>query len=180
MDGASCAVDPRRRVRFRPRARQDGRRETGAHVVAADAELMRRALAQGETARRRTAPNPWVGAVVVRDGEVVGEGATQEPGGAHAEVVALRGAGEQAKGATLYTTLEPCPHHGRTPPCVLALVDAGITRVVVALEDPDPQVAGRGIAQLRDQGVTVDVRVGGDDAARSLAPYLLHRRLGRA
>src|SRR4051794_28600287 len=180
MDGAPRAVDPRPRVRFRPRAREDGRRETGAHVVAADAELMRRALAHGETARRRTAPNPWVGVVIVRDGDVVGEGATEAPGGAHAEVVALRAAGQQARGATLYTTLVPCPHHGRTPPCVNAVVDAGIARVVVALEDPDPQVGGRGIAQLRDQGITVDVGVGGDDAARSLAPYLLHRRLGRA
>src|SRR5436190_20958410 len=180
MDGASCAVDPRRRVRFRPRVRQDGRRETGAHVVAADAELMRRALAQGDTARRRTAPNPWVGAVVVRDGEVVGEGATQPPGGAHAEVVALRDAGDRARGATVYTTLEPCAHHGRTPPCVLALADAGVTRVVIALEDPDPLVASQGIAQLRERGITVDVGLGGEVAARALAPYLLHRRLGRA
>src|SRR4051794_4261143 len=141
---------------------------------------MRRALAQGETARRRTAPNPWVGAVVVRDGEVVGEGATEAPGGAHAELAALRAARERARGATVYTTLEPCAHQGRTPPCVGALVEAGVARVVVALEDPDAQVAGRGIAQLRDHGITVDIGVGADDAVRSLAPYLLHRRLGRA
>ena len=142
--------------------------------------FMDRALARGETARRRTAPNPWVGAVVVRDGEVVGQGATQAPGGAHAEVEALREAGERARGATVYTTLEPCAHDGRTGPCVVALAEAGVTRVVVALEDPDPQVAGRGIAQLRDLGVTVDVGIGADAAARSLAPYLVHRRLGRA
>jgi diaminohydroxyphosphoribosylaminopyrimidine deaminase/5-amino-6-(5-phosphoribosylamino)uracil reductase len=116
----------------------------------------------------------------VRDGEVVGEGATQAPGGAHAEVEALRSAGERARGATVYATLEPCSHQGRTGPCVAALVDAGVARVVVALEDPDPQVAGRGIAQLREHGVTVDVGIGADSAARSLAPYLLHRRLGRA
>ena len=148
--------------------------------MAADAELMRRALAQGDTARRRTAPNPWVGAVVVRDGEVVGEGATQPPGGAHAEVEALRAAGDRARGATVFTTLEPCSHQGRTAPCVGALVEAGVSRVVVALEDPDPNVAGSGVAQLRDLGLTVDVGVGADAAARSLAPYLLHRRLGRA
>jgi diaminohydroxyphosphoribosylaminopyrimidine deaminase/5-amino-6-(5-phosphoribosylamino)uracil reductase len=148
--------------------------------VATDTELMDRALARGETARRRTAPNPWVGAVVVRDGEIVGQGATQPPGGAHAEVEALREAGDRARGATVYTTLEPCAHHGRTGPCVVVLAEAGVTRVVVALEDPDPQVAGRGVAQLRDLGVTVDVGTGADAAARSLAPYLVHRRLGRA
>jgi diaminohydroxyphosphoribosylaminopyrimidine deaminase/5-amino-6-(5-phosphoribosylamino)uracil reductase len=145
-----------------------------------DGAFMDRALARGETARRRTAPNPWVGAVVVRAGEVVGHGATQAPGGAHAEIEALREAGGRARGATVYTTLEPCAHHGRTGPCVVALAESGITRVVVALEDPDPQVAGRGIAQLRDLGVTVDVGIGAAAAARSLAPYLVHRRLGRA
>ncbi len=148
--------------------------------MAADTELMQRALARGETARRRTAPNPWVGAVVVRDGEVVGEGATQPPGGAHAEIEALRAAGDRARGATVYTTLEPCSHQGRTGPCVVALAEAGVTRVVIALEDPDPQVAGQGLAQLRDRGITVDVGVGAEAAARSLAPYLAHRRFGRA
>jgi diaminohydroxyphosphoribosylaminopyrimidine deaminase/5-amino-6-(5-phosphoribosylamino)uracil reductase len=148
--------------------------------VAADTELMRRALAQGDTARRRTAPNPWVGAVLVRDGEVIGEGATRPPGGAHAEIEALRAAGDRARGATVFTTLEPCSHHGRTPPCVDALIEAGVTRVVIALEDPDPHVAGRGIASLRARGVKVDVGIGAETAARNLAPYLLHRRLGRA
>jgi diaminohydroxyphosphoribosylaminopyrimidine deaminase/5-amino-6-(5-phosphoribosylamino)uracil reductase len=145
-----------------------------------DRAFMDRARARGETARRRTAPNPWVGALVVRDGEIVGQGATQPPGSAHAEIEALREAGERARGATVYTTLEPCAHDGRTGPCVVALAAAGVTRVVVALEDPDPQVTGRGIAQLRDLGVTVDVGIGADTVARSLAPYLLQRRLGRA
>jgi diaminohydroxyphosphoribosylaminopyrimidine deaminase/5-amino-6-(5-phosphoribosylamino)uracil reductase len=145
-----------------------------------DRAFMDRALARGETARRRTAPNPWVGAIVVRDGEIVGQGATQPPGGAHAEIEALREAGDRARGATVFTTLEPCAHQGRTGPCVVALADAGVARVVVALEDPDPHVAGRGVAQLRDVGVTVDVGIGAEAAARSLAPYLLHRRLGRA
>jgi diaminohydroxyphosphoribosylaminopyrimidine deaminase/5-amino-6-(5-phosphoribosylamino)uracil reductase len=145
-----------------------------------DRAFMDRALSRGDIARRRSAPNPWVGAVVVRDGEVVGQGATQPPGGAHAEIEALREAGELARGATVYTTLEPCAHHGRTGPCAVALAEAGVARVVVALEDPDPQVAGRGVAHLRDRGVTVDVGAGAEAAARSLAPYLVHRRLGRA
>ena len=141
---------------------------------------MDRALTRGETARRRTAPNPWVGAIVVRDGEIVGQGATQPPGGAHAEIEALREAGDRARGATVYTTLEPCSHQGRTGPCVVALAEAGVGRVVVALEDPDPLVAGRGVAQLRELGITVDVGIGTEAAGRALAPYLLHRRAGRA
>jgi diaminohydroxyphosphoribosylaminopyrimidine deaminase/5-amino-6-(5-phosphoribosylamino)uracil reductase len=141
---------------------------------------MRRAVGVAGTARRRAAPNPWVGCVIVRDGQVVGEGATEAPAGAHAEVGALRRAGDRARRATAYTTLEPCAHHGRTPPCTDALLAAGIARVVVALVDPDPQVAGAGIAQLREQGVAVDVGVGEDDARRSLAPYLVHRAEGRS
>ena len=144
-----------------------------------DAELMRRALALAAGARRRTPPNPWVGCVVARDGEIVGEGATQPPGGPHAEVEALREAGERARGATAYVTLEPCSHHGRTPPCVEALLGAGIARAVVALEDPDPQVRGTGIAGLRARGVTVDLGIERDDAVRLLAPYLTHREFGR-
>ncbi len=147
-----------------------------------DDEAMERALRLAATARRRTAPNPWVGAVLVRDGEVVGEGATQPPGGDHAEIQALRAAGERARGATAYVTLEPCAHHGRTGPCADALVAAGIARVVVALEDADERVAGRGIARLRDAGVAVDLAPDGHrrDAAELLAPYLHHRRTGRA
>jgi diaminohydroxyphosphoribosylaminopyrimidine deaminase/5-amino-6-(5-phosphoribosylamino)uracil reductase len=147
--------------------------------VDTDAELMRRALALAETARRRTPPNPWVGAVLVRDGTVVGVGATQPPGGPHAEVGALRAAGDRAHGATAYVTLEPCSHHGRTPPCADALIEAGVARVVVALQDPDHHVAGQGIASLREHGITVDVGTEGEAAARLLAPYLVHRALGR-
>ena len=116
---------------------------------------MERALALAAAARRRTAPNPWVGCVLVRDGVAVGEGATQPPGGAHAEIEALHAAGDQARGATVYVTLEPCAHHGRTGPCADALVAAGVRRVVVAIEDPDRRVAGAGIQRLRDAGVTV-------------------------
>jgi diaminohydroxyphosphoribosylaminopyrimidine deaminase/5-amino-6-(5-phosphoribosylamino)uracil reductase len=141
---------------------------------------MQRAIELARGVRRGTAPNPWVGAVVVRDGAVVGEGATSPPGGPHAEVHALRAAGGAAAGATVYVTLEPCSHHGRTPPCAEGLVDAGVARVVVAMEDPDPRVAGRGIAALRDAGVRVDVGVGAAEAARLLAPYAHHRRTGRA
>lgn len=141
---------------------------------------MRLALAQGLTARGRTAPNPWVGCVVVRDGEVVGAGATQQPGGPHAEVEALAAAGDRAQGASVYVTLEPCNHHGRTAPCVGALVAAGVARVVVALVDPDPLVAGTGIAALRARGVRVDVGVGAAEASDDLAAYLVHRREHRA
>src|SRR5215211_5822293 len=141
---------------------------------------MARAVALAAGVRRRTAPNPWVGAVVARDGVVVGEGATEPPGGPHAEVVALRAAREAARGATVYVTLEPCVHHGRTPPCGDALIAAGVARVVVAAEDPDPRVAGEGIARLRAAGIDVTRGPRADAVVRQLAPYLHHRRTGRA
>jgi diaminohydroxyphosphoribosylaminopyrimidine deaminase/5-amino-6-(5-phosphoribosylamino)uracil reductase len=145
-----------------------------------DDQAMEQALDAGAAARRRTAPNPWVGCVIVRDGEVVGRGATEPPGGAHAEIVALRAAGERARGATAYVTLEPCSHHGRTPPCADALIDAGVSRVAVALEDPDPLVDCGGIHRLQNAGVDVTRFVGRDRAEHDLAPYLHHRRSGRA
>ncbi|HEX2738492.1 MAG TPA: bifunctional diaminohydroxyphosphoribosylaminopyrimidine deaminase/5-amino-6-(5-phosphoribosylamino)uracil reductase RibD [Acidimicrobiia bacterium] len=141
---------------------------------------MDRALELGESARRHSPPNPWVGCVIVGDGAVVGEGATMPPGGPHAEIVALERAGSRARGATAFVTLEPCAHHGRTPPCADALVDAGLARVVIALEDPDPRVAGAGAARLRDHGIAVEIGAGADRARESLAPYLHHRRTGRA
>jgi diaminohydroxyphosphoribosylaminopyrimidine deaminase/5-amino-6-(5-phosphoribosylamino)uracil reductase len=118
--------------------------------------------------------------VLLRDGEIVGEGFHERSGAPHAEVVALAAAGERARGATAIVTLEPCSHTGRTAPCADALLSAGVSRIVVALEDPDDRVRGTGIAKLRDRGVTVDVGVGAVAAARSLAPYLHHRRTGRA
>jgi diaminohydroxyphosphoribosylaminopyrimidine deaminase/5-amino-6-(5-phosphoribosylamino)uracil reductase len=145
-----------------------------------DDELMARALELGRQVRRLTAPNPWVGSVVARDGVVIGEGATEPPGGRHAEVVALAAAGERARGATVYTTLEPCVHHGRTGPCVDALAAAGVARVVSAIEDPDPHVSGRGHASLRIAGVTVDVGVRAREATTLLGPYIVHRRDGRS
>jgi diaminohydroxyphosphoribosylaminopyrimidine deaminase/5-amino-6-(5-phosphoribosylamino)uracil reductase len=145
-----------------------------------DTELMARAIAVSERGRRTAPPNPWVGCVVARDGTIVGEGFHVRRGEAHAEVAALAVTGDRARGATAYVTLEPCAHTHRTGPCAGALVDAGVARVVVAVEDPDPQVRGRGFAYLREHGVDVDVGVGAADARRSLAPYLHHRRTGRA
>ena len=139
---------------------------------------MARAVALGDAVRAATSPNPWVGAVLVSaDGQVF-EGATQPPGGPHAEAAALRAAGDAAEGATLYVTLEPCSHHGRTPPCADALVDAGVGRVVVAVEDPDPHVAGRGLARLREAGIQVEVGLGAGTVREQLAPYLKHRTTG--
>jgi diaminohydroxyphosphoribosylaminopyrimidine deaminase/5-amino-6-(5-phosphoribosylamino)uracil reductase len=140
---------------------------------------MDRALEVAATARRHAPPWPWVGCVVVRDGAVVGAGATGPfPVGPHAEPAALAEAGARARGATAYVTLEPCAHHGNTPPCTEALVAAGVRRVVVALGDPDPLVAGRGLDRLRAAGVEVVVGVGADAARRQLAPYLHQRRHG--
>jgi diaminohydroxyphosphoribosylaminopyrimidine deaminase/5-amino-6-(5-phosphoribosylamino)uracil reductase len=140
---------------------------------------MGEAVALAATARTRTSPNPWVGCVVVsEDGRAFG-GATEPPGGPHAERVALAAAGPAARGSTVYVTLEPCDHHGRTPPCTDALVAAGVRRVVVAVVDPDPQVAGTGIARLRAAGVEVAVGVGAEAVSAQLAPYLHHRRTGR-
>ena len=142
-------------------------------------EHMARAVALADGVRTRTSPNPWVGSVLVADDGRTFEGATEPPGGPHAEVLSLRAAGEAARGGTLYVTLEPCAHHGRTPPCTDAIVDAGVTRVVVAVEDPDPHVRGRGIGRLRDADVVVDVGEGASEVTAQLAPYLKHRRTGR-
>ncbi|NWC07795.1 bifunctional diaminohydroxyphosphoribosylaminopyrimidine deaminase/5-amino-6-(5-phosphoribosylamino)uracil reductase RibD [Pseudomonas agarici] len=120
-----------------------------------DAHYMARALELARKGRYSTHPNPRVGCVIVRDGEVVGEGWHVRAGEPHAEVHALREAGENARGATAYVTLEPCSHFGRTPPCADALVKAGVGRVVAAMQDPNPQVAGRGLKHLADAGVTV-------------------------
>lgn len=144
-----------------------------------DVEAMDRAIRLGATVRRSTSPNPWVGCVIVATDGTVFEGATRPPGGPHAEAVALAAAGDRARGATVYTTLEPCSHHGRTPPCAHSLVAAEVERVVVAVTDPDPRVAGTGVTVLRDAGVAVEVGLAAVEVERQLAPYLHHRRTGR-
>lgn len=143
-----------------------------------DERWMDAALRQARRALGSSSPNPAVGAVVVRDGVKVGEGHTQPPGGPHAEVVALREAGDRARGATLYVTLEPCAHHGRTPPCTDAVLRAGIARVVAAMEDPHHIVAGRGFATLRASGIAVDVGVREERARAHLEAYIKHVRTG--
>jgi diaminohydroxyphosphoribosylaminopyrimidine deaminase/5-amino-6-(5-phosphoribosylamino)uracil reductase len=140
---------------------------------------MRRALDLAERGRGSTSPNPMVGAVLVRDGQVVGEGFHRAAGEPHAEAVALARAGDRAAGSTCYVTLEPCAHHGRTPPCAAALIAAGVARVVVAIEDPDPNVRGQGFARLRAAGVGVEVGLAAAAAEAQNAAFLLHRRQGR-
>jgi diaminohydroxyphosphoribosylaminopyrimidine deaminase/5-amino-6-(5-phosphoribosylamino)uracil reductase len=148
----------------------------GGRPVTTDELLMGRAMELAATVRMATSPNPWVGSVVAPGGF---EGATRPPGGPHAEVVALEAAGQAARGATLYATLEPCVHTGRTPPCVDRIVDAGIARVVVGVEDPDGRVRGNGIRALRAAGLTVDVGVCAEEVRAQLAPYIKHRTTGR-
>jgi len=140
---------------------------------------MAAAVALGEQGRLTAAPNPWVGCVLVRDGEIVGRGFHRAAGEPHAEALAISEAGDRARGATAVVTLEPCTHFGRTPPCAPALVEAGVARVVVAVLDPDPRVSGRGVEELRAAGVVVDVGMGAAEAEASLRPYLHHRRTGR-
>ena len=140
---------------------------------------MRAAIEAAAAVRTTTSPNPWVGAVVVDDAGIIARGATQPPGGQHAEREALRLAGPAAAGATLVTTLEPCNHTGRTPPCTEAIIAAGIRRVVIGIEDPDPLVGGQGISALRAAGIDVTVGVEADAVTAQLTPYLTHRRTGR-
>jgi diaminohydroxyphosphoribosylaminopyrimidine deaminase / 5-amino-6-(5-phosphoribosylamino)uracil reductase len=138
---------------------------------AADLRFMQLALALGRRGQGRTWPNPAVGAVLVKDGIVVGRGWTQPGGRPHAEPEALRRAGEAARGATLYVTLEPCSHFGRSPPCADAIIAAGVARVVSAIEDPNPEVAGQGHARLRAAGIAVDIGLCGHEAARDHAGH---------
>ncbi|WP_117194118.1 bifunctional diaminohydroxyphosphoribosylaminopyrimidine deaminase/5-amino-6-(5-phosphoribosylamino)uracil reductase RibD [Rhizobium terrae] len=147
--------------------------------AADDRRFMARAL---ELSRRHTGltlTNPSVGCVIVKDGEVVGEAVTASGGRPHAETQALDMAGEKARGATVYVTLEPCSHYGRTPPCANALVEAGVARVVMCLTDPDPRVSGRGIAILRDAGIAVETGLMEEEGRRALAGYLTRQTKGR-
>src|SRR5690349_20154067 len=138
-------------------------------MAVTDAELMQRALDLG--AQGDPSPNPHVGAVVVKDGVIVGEAFHAEVGGAHAEIIALQAAGDNARGSTLYVTLEPCAHQGRTGPCVEAIGTAGIRRVVVGCRDPNPNVIGHGVEWLQARGIEVEVGVLGEAAAKLIMPW---------
>ncbi|PHV13191.1 bifunctional diaminohydroxyphosphoribosylaminopyrimidine deaminase/5-amino-6-(5-phosphoribosylamino)uracil reductase RibD [Chitinimonas sp. BJB300] len=147
-----------------------------------DHQYMALALRLAERGRCISTPNPAVGAVLVRDGRIIGQGFTQQAGGPHAEVMALRdaaAAGESTVGATAYVTLEPCAHFGRTPPCAQGLIDAGLSRVVVALQDPNPLVAGKGMAMLREAGVDVALGLLALEASESLKGFLSRIERGR-
>jgi len=142
--------------------------------------MMLEAVRLGEAARGRTAPNPNVGCIIAKDGKIVGRGCTGDGGRPHAEAIALAEAGKRAKGATLYTTLEPCAHHSdRGPTCSAIVPQAGIARVVAALKDPDPRTAGKGLAMLRQAGVEVKAGVGKDAARASMSGYFSRIERGR-
>ena len=141
--------------------------------------MMRRALTLALGGRGCTSPNPMVGAVLVKDGVVVGEGYHAQLGGPHAEVVALDAAGERARGATLYVSLEPCCHTGRTPPCTDAILRAGVSRVVAAVQDPNPAVRGQGLARLREAGLAVDVGACEAEARALNAAFFTWVTMGR-
>jgi diaminohydroxyphosphoribosylaminopyrimidine deaminase / 5-amino-6-(5-phosphoribosylamino)uracil reductase len=145
----------------------------------ADQRFMALALTLGRRGLGRTWPNPAVGAVIVKNGIIAGRGWTQAGGRPHAEVEALRRAGESARGTTLYVTLEPCSHHGKSPPCADAIIAAGVARVVSALEDPNPKVAGEGHARLAAAGIAVDVGIGAEEARRDHAGHIRRVRDGR-
>jgi diaminohydroxyphosphoribosylaminopyrimidine deaminase/5-amino-6-(5-phosphoribosylamino)uracil reductase len=148
-----------------------------------DKDFMDLAFALGRRGLGQTWPNPAVGAVIVKDGIVLGRGWTQKGGRPHAEVEALKRAKKAAQktlvGATMYVTLEPCSHQGKTPPCADAIIKAGIARVVSALEDPNPEVAGQGHERLRAKGITVDIGFGADEARRAHAGHIMRMQKGR-
>jgi diaminohydroxyphosphoribosylaminopyrimidine deaminase/5-amino-6-(5-phosphoribosylamino)uracil reductase len=144
-----------------------------------DVRFMALALTLGRRGQGRTWPNPAVGAVVVKDGIIVGRGWTQPGGRPHAETEALRRAGGHARAATLYVTLEPCSHHGKTAPCADCIIDAGIARVVSALVDPNPEVSGAGHWRMAEQGIVVEVGIGAQDARRAHAGHIRRMQEGR-
>ena len=169
------------RMRVRVRQRSFARRASvyPERTDVDDHPEMRQAIDAAATVRAATSPNPWVGCVIRSLDGTTFTGATEPPGGRHAEIVALDLAGDAARGATAWVTLEPCSHTGRTGPCADALIEAGVARVVVAIGDPDPNVSGRGIDRLRAAGIEVAVGEAADRVRAQLAPYLHHRRTGR-
>lgn len=144
-----------------------------------DSLWMKAAVDEGMKGRINAPPNPWVGCVLVKGEEIVGKGYHPECGKPHAEIYALKAAGNKSRGSTAYVTLEPCSHHGRTPPCVNALIEAGVARVVIGTKDPDPKVSGSGIKALRNAGIEVVVGVENEMVESSLASYLHQRSSGR-
>lgn len=148
-------------------------------VKPADLRFMDAALATGFARLGRTAPNPSVGCVLVKDGAVIATAATAPSGRPHAEAQALEAAGENARGADAYVTLEPCAHHGETPPCAAALIEAGVARVFIACLDPDPRVSGRGSAMLREAGVVVIENVRREEGETLNAGFFTRLRTGR-
>src|SRR3989442_15522214 len=148
-------------------------------VTAADHEFMGQALDLAGRGLYTTTPNPRVGCLIVRDGTIVGAGWHEKAGMPHAEVLALKAAGARARGATLYVNLEPCSHHGRTPPCVDAIRDAGVERVVAAMQDPNPQVAGAGFARLRAAGIAVEHGLMEDEARELNIGFVARMTRGR-
>jgi diaminohydroxyphosphoribosylaminopyrimidine deaminase/5-amino-6-(5-phosphoribosylamino)uracil reductase len=141
--------------------------------------FMKRALSLARRGGGYVNPNPQVGAVIVGDDEIVGEGYHRKFGGPHAEIEALKDAGESARGATLYVTLEPCVHYGKTPPCTERIIESGLNRVVVAIEDPNPKVAGKGVKRLREEGIDVSVGIMENEARRVNEIYLHYVRTNR-
>lgn len=152
---------------------------TSANWTDIDQQAMSRALELARRGLYTTDPNPRVGCVLLQGGRTVGEGWHEQAGGPHAEAAALAAAGPAARGATAYVTLEPCNHYGRTPPCSLALIEAGVARVVYAIDDPNPEVAGAGAARLRAQGIAVDSGLLSSEAETLNAGYFKRRRTGR-
>ncbi len=134
--------------------------------------IMKYALTLARRARNRTLPNPQVGAVVVKDGKIVGEGYHKKPGGPHAEVYAINSAGRRSKGGSLYVTLEPCPHYGKTPPCTDLIIKSGIKKVFVSMIDPNPLVRGRGVEILKSHGIDVEVGVLEEEARELNEVYI--------
>jgi diaminohydroxyphosphoribosylaminopyrimidine deaminase/5-amino-6-(5-phosphoribosylamino)uracil reductase len=160
-------------------AQESAQGSVQAIAAADDLRFMELALSLGRRGLGRTWPNPAVGAVIVKDGVIVGRGWTQPGGRPHAEVEALCRAGPAARGATLYVTLEPCSHFGKSPPCADAVIAAGISRVVSAIEDPNPEVAGQGHARLRAAGIAVDIGIGADEARHDHAGHISRVTRGR-
>ena len=153
--------------------------DSSERAASQPSDFMSRALDLAREVQGRTSPNPAGGAVLVKDGAIVGEGATEKPGDRHAEVVALQAAGDAAQGATLYVTLEPCCHEGRTPPCTNAIIAAGVSRVHLSHEDPDLNVSGHGCDQLESAGIALSGGDGEAEARRINEGYLMHRTQGR-